>query len=255
MAENLYLNYIDSFKSTKGYEIYSLLKAIGISFTIHTTNQFQLAAKLKIHAEESTLARISGPQNTKIREAELIEIIRLLHNYASSAMSLVDHTRRISGKVLQGKSLKTYQAEVTKRFTHDPLSRFIQDLRNYLVHYSHPPIRQVMRFSSERVEFIGIELAEKELQEWDGWKPESRDFLRTCDDKVLLLDVVIQYGVKVVKFMQWVDAHINLARKEDLDEFWRKHDEWVMYCKAQGIPTTDEEFRAEEARFSSRPIR
>ena len=69
------------------------------------------------------------------REKYYNEITRLLHNFLASAKTLIEHTRIFLKKYyLNTKICERYKEKVKKEFEDDELSRFIQDLRNYILH-------------------------------------------------------------------------------------------------------------------------
>ena len=243
MSVNDYIILSDAFRSTKGYAVYMHIQSISISFGIFLGNEQELMRKLWEHADFSSLRKFDGMGNQAQLDVEFREIIRLVHNYATSVMSLVDHTRRIARKLLRDKHLDVYQGQVDLNFTKDSLTGFIQDLRNYLLHFTHPPISRVIRCELKHIRSIGIELATNDLLKWDGWSKRSMDFLKCHEEGIELASVVTEYGEKVHAFWRWLDEHIRVACKRDLDELWAKHDEWAGFCKEHGIPTTDEEFR------------
>jgi hypothetical protein len=175
--------------------------------------------------------------------AEFQEIIRLLHNYVAGVKSLVDHTRRIAKKLIDGDNLVTYEQRVDSDFKDDPLTAFLHDLRNYLLHVSLPPVRSTMRFSQNAIDSVVIELSPQDLLHWDGWGKPSVQFIKAHTSGIPLASLVADYERKVFQFYEWIIEHLNKACKPDLDEFWARHHEWADFCRRKDIPITDEEWR------------
>ena len=243
MSARDYMQLADAFRFTKGHAIYWLIHSISISYGTFAGNEQELLRKLEQHADFASLWEFDGLRNRTKLQAEFREIIRLLHNYVASTKSLVDHTRRIARKLLIGKHLDEYQKRVDSNFKEDSLTTFLQDLRNYLLHVSYPPVNRTIRFEPTHIKSVGIELAVKQLLKWDGWNSRSLDFIKSHDDGIALAGLVSEYSTKVLAFYDWLQKHIEVACKSELDEFWTKHDEWANFCKEHKIPTTDEEFK------------
>jgi hypothetical protein len=71
---------------------------------------------------------------------------RLFHNFLASAMTLVDHTRVFIKEFYLATALSRTYNERKRVFEGNNLTRFIQDLRNYMVHRGLPPIRRMLSF-------------------------------------------------------------------------------------------------------------
>lgn len=242
MSARDYMHLVEAYRTTEGHRIYWLVQSISVSFGVFAENERELAHKLQEHSSIASLRDFSGPQNREKAQAEFREIIRLLQNYAASAKSLVEHTRRIARKILRNEHLVTYQRRVDQDFKDDALVGFVHDLRNYMLHYSHPPVNRTIRFEQTHGDSVGIELDVSELQQWNDWSPRGREYLEAQAGRVDLARVLSQYSEKVTAFHNWLGGHIDMACKPELDEFWAKHDDWALFCKEHGIPTTDEEF-------------
>lgn len=61
-----------------------------------------------------------------------------LHNFGASAATLAEHTGIVAERTLEEPYLRQYRDNVTKVFGKAPRSRFVQDLRNYMLHYALP---------------------------------------------------------------------------------------------------------------------
>jgi hypothetical protein len=242
MSAKDYSDLVSAFKSTKGFEVYSLVQSIRVSFGIFAGNEQVLNRKLGEHTESASLRRFSGIGNRRELDEEFREIIRLLHNYVAAAMSLVEHTRRIARKLLRDNYLRCYQDQVNAVFTDDPVTGFIHDLRNFLLHFSHAPVSRVIRFAPTHIASVGIELLSDELLCWDNWSPRGRCYIKSHDEGIDLSVVIAEYGAKVHDFSYWIQDHIGVAFNTELKELWAKHDEWASFCRVNGIPVCDSEF-------------
>lgn len=77
------------------------------------------------------------------------EVTRRVHNFVAGALTLVEHTR-IFMRENYGNTptLDRYQAKVDADFKDQPLVRFVQDLRNYILHNGLPNSEMYMNFQS-----------------------------------------------------------------------------------------------------------
>jgi hypothetical protein len=125
------------------------------------------------------------------------ELDQRLHNPLSSAVSLIDHTRRL---------LNYYEADFpTVVADHEARNAtiremnetaFLRDLRNYLLHYGAAPVMQSIRLGTSEGSAIGysVKLSPRRLLEWDKWSPTSRTYLSSFparDGPVLGQDVAV----------------------------------------------------------------
>ncbi|MBX3177648.1 MAG: hypothetical protein KF886_09825 [Candidatus Hydrogenedentes bacterium] len=241
MQGKKYLELVDAYRASRGFQIYTLKQTIQVSFSTFRVNFVELERLLQKHSRFDP--RFHGVLNRDKLQVDFIEIIRLLHNYCASVMSLVEHTRRVAREILPADALKTYQNEIDLRFKQSPLHCFLQDLRNYFLHHSNPPVAHVIRYASTESAGAGIELPNKSLLEWKNWNKASRDFILQQNNGILLEVIVTKYTANVDEFMRWLDDHIETVCKPELDELWQKHDEWADFCKSEGIPTTHAEFQ------------
>lgn len=239
MQGKQYRNLIDAYRATRGFHIYTHKHTIAVSFNTFRGNFAELDHLLKKHSRFDP--RFHGVANRERLQADFREIVRLLHNFCASVMSLVEHTRRVARKTLPEDALSTYQAEIDVRFKQSPLHCFLQDLRNYFAHHSNPPVAHVVRCDPTQGPGAGIELPNKSLLEWPDWNKASRDFILQHDGGIVLDAVVSEYTANVKEFLHWLDDYIERVCKVDLDEMWQKHDAWADFCKSQGIPATRSE--------------
>jgi len=240
MSAGAYHRLVTAYRETPGHEIYWQIQSIGISMAILHRNEAELVTKLRDHATFDSLRQFDQ-SNRQGMQAEFHEIIRLIHNYVASIKSLVDHTRRISRKILSETGQSIYQQEIDSQFTNDDLTSFLHDLRNYLLHVTHPPVKKTVRFDSGT---IAVELDTQQLLESDQWRAASKRFLMKYPKSVVLEPLICDYSEKVTNFHNWLTAHIESDRKGEMDDFWQKHHAWADWCREQGIPITDEEMKS-----------
>jgi len=141
------------------------------------------------------------------RQEAMGEVLYLLYNYVAAVKSLVCHTRRIYRKLYKPTGLMpSYQEEIIERFANDPLSQFIEDLRDMSQHYRLPSIRFSHLF--ENLPTGGrmthrLLLLRGDLREYKEWSPPAKKFLAEAGDEIDLLDVVTRHYEHVIAFHTW----------------------------------------------------
>jgi len=157
------------------------------------------------------------------KESQLIlyHMVRLLHNYLASAKTLVEHTRTVIRDWYKGSEfLKEYKEEVTRRFNNNPLSAFIEDLRNYALHYSLPitGLRvgvvndPTTHEQSERVTFF---VDKTTLFQWSNWS-KGKMFLHLADDEIVIEKLADDYYQQVIEFHAWMHNRLEQIHASDL---------------------------------------
>ena len=179
------------------------------SWSVFARNTTELVNLLKMPATNFDVSLLLMGDDIDASAPFWQELDQRLHNELASAVSLVDHTRRL---------LKHYQDDAP-HFVNEYLDRntsvttmeeavFLRDLRNYLLHYGVAPIIQSLSLGPiNDVGMTGhsIKLSSSGLLRWDGWKARSRTFLGRYEDRdgpVLARDVVA-YANAMSKLFDW----------------------------------------------------
>ena len=249
MSADEYSRLVTAFKQTEGYRIYWQVHSLIASHSIFAGNHKELHAKLTEYTDPKVSSRLFDQGKFSEAQAELRELTRLVHNYVASVKTLVDHTRVIANKVIASEKLGEYQERVDSEFKFDPTSRFLHNLRDYLLHVSHPPIKAKLSFTGPAGMESGVELASDILLTWENWSSEARKYINSHLGGIAMLPLVDEYNCKVQSFYEWLVDYLYDARRAEMDEFWAKQDEWAEFCNKNGIPTSESEF----SEFVKRP--
>lgn len=143
------------------------------------------------------------------------ELHRYLHNYLSSVMLLVDHTRSfIEDDYARTEVQLAYDAVKNETFSNNPLHRFTQDLRNFMLHHRLPVTRLSYVWNGSKIELDLVA-----LKQWSGWKSLSSQYLENLNRDIRLKALVEDYTGLVSKFHDWMIDLLCAHHKEDLDEF------------------------------------
>lgn len=154
------------------------------------------------------------------------ELNRHVHNFVSSAFSLVEHTRGFMRKYYAGTGLlATYEEQVAATFAQSPVAQFVQGLRNYMMHRGLPNSSMFMKFTttpgatdgSGTVE-SGVRYDSASLIDWDGWRSVARIYLEQAGEHLDLQEFAQEYLTLINQFHGWLDATLEAHHQSDLQE-------------------------------------
>lgn len=214
-----------------GYELFKLIhasKGMRCLDRLHSrsfsTNIYRVNAKELRHAIEITEDPEFGLQvfNVENREAGTQahrEINRLFHNYLAAAKTLIDHTRAFVGDHYKSSKFeRLYKEKISAEFASDSVAKFVQDLRNFIVHRGLPHSEMHFTFNKEDGFSTGVRLDRDKLLEWGGWTAESRKYLKSQPERVSIRHIFEAYDEKVSNFSTWFDDTLRDYHKDDLFE-------------------------------------
>jgi hypothetical protein len=151
------------------------------------------------------------------------ELNRHLHNFTASAMTLVEHTRVfMNNGYFNTTVFAFYKAQISNTFSSDPVSQFVQKLRNYMVHKGLP--NSVMFFNLENdpakgTSFqTGIRLETASLLEWNGWSPPARKYIEAAGDALEIRRFAEEYLTRVNRFHEGLEDALHQFHAEDRRE-------------------------------------
>lgn len=150
----------------------------------------------------------------------LQELTRLLHNFLASARSLVDHTRAVMKEWYGGTELHyEYTQEIQKRIISKELPGFIEELRNYALHYRLPVTTATVKVwydpaTSQQRENASLILEKPILLQWSGWTAKGKRFLLNADKEIRIETLVDQYFQDIQNLHQWISASLQNEHKE-----------------------------------------
>ncbi|WP_292427276.1 hypothetical protein [Mesorhizobium sp.] len=171
------------------------------------------------------------------------ELSRHIHNFVASARTLVDHTRVfIKEYYSQSSVLTQYKDQVSLIFSNDPNSKFVHDLRNYMLHKGLPGSQMFLSFHRDpdnqsdagKIE-AGIRLDATSLLEWSGWTAPARLYLETVGKHLDVHQFVESYLVRVNRFHSWLDMTLRKHHQDDL----RQLEELQRQLAAERSPPTE----------------
>lgn len=154
------------------------------------------------------------------------ELNRHVHNFVSSSLTLVEHTRVFMRKHYSETELfKTYETQVIATFAKSPVAQFVQGLRNYMLHKGLPPSSMYMKFEgspgatdgSGTME-TGVHYDTASLLDWKDWKAPAREYLELAGENLDIHDFALEYLTLVNQFHKWLSNMLELHYLSDLQE-------------------------------------
>jgi hypothetical protein len=222
----------DRFYASEGVKLYNRILSLQLSFYSFDANFRELHRFINLHFLLQQERRLGDWNNRRPLHDYLMELTRLLHNFLASAKSLVDHTRNfVKQSYGEGSTpAKVYEAEVDKRFTANPLSRFTQDLRNVFTHVNMPFISSVLGGSQATGrDLYTLKLNIKKIEHFDDWHQESRQYIAAAGSEIDLELYAIAYYRLIYDFYDWLGAANETWAKEKWENTIAIHDKVAEY--------------------------
>ena len=148
-------------------------------------------------------------------------MVRLVHNYLAAAKTLIDVTRKlINDWYRKTDFIIEYKEQIKARFTDNKLAGFIEDLRNYALHYSLPITSLRITFNNdplpnEQTERVTFYFEKATLQQWKNWS-KGKEYLRIANDEIVIEEFVDKYYQEVLSFHGWMHKRLEEKHKDDL---------------------------------------
>jgi hypothetical protein len=202
----------ESLRASPGWLIYNQLREQQFTFGLHAANYTQLKASSAdlVGDSDERAKQIIELWDARHREritAVLNETCRLLHNFLASAKMLVDHTR-IHARGLYGDHafMSEYDERVAE-LAKQPLCRFVQQLRDYNLHYRFPIVQCTMHVENPNAGGIPTNRIIVDLpavRHWDNWSPEALTYIDSADENPSVADVAEGYMEHILRFYLWM---------------------------------------------------
>lgn len=157
------------------------------------------------------------------------ELNRHIHNFVSSALALVEHTRVFMREhYADTKVFGSYEKQVVATFAQSSVTQFVQGLRNYMVHKGLPNSSMYMKFTQSPgatdgtgVMETGVQYETASLLDWNRWNPVASEYLERAEGQIDIHDFAHEYMVLVNQFHGWLDATLAEHHRTDLQELGR----------------------------------
>ena len=198
-----------SLASLPGCRVYGLLQEQQLSFNLFDNaieDLFDSIHHFRLLEDQRKLYRDAF--QSKI-DNTVLRVRRGIFSASSSAMALVEHSRRISGAV----EIPGYEDRVCEQFSSWEVHLFIQGLRNFSVHRSIAVANwQVSYEFKTGVAEIQFLLHPESLLAHKDWKPDARKYIASQTNGIDVEATFKVYSERVREFQEWM---LNSIRREN----------------------------------------
>lgn len=208
-----------------GFRGHSAIELIWRFLYVFVGNAMELKAHLESLEDPAVAlpAMSNAPEYSEANEKFDRELVRRLHNFASSVKSLIDLTRNVVAEMYPDGELRAEYDRRTKEFAANPRRRLVQQLRNYVLHNRLAPTIESSKFArveggnrfamTNQILLDYRTLLERGKKCFDAGVRQ----LLESDAELDLLDLVNEYLAQVGEFHVWLYEAQHREHKDDID--------------------------------------
>ncbi|MEO7098248.1 MAG: hypothetical protein ABI162_02720 [Luteolibacter sp.] len=196
----------------------------GTTKDILSVNSFEVLRFIE-EIESGRFSKIAFDQARRMEYRDFENhMIRYLHNFLAAVKTMVEHTRNMMrGDSISPKHRLEYQEQIKIRFS-DDLSKFVEDFRNYTLHFGLPKISHICTIPEEKWQ---IALNLHQLHDWEGWTARSKNFIATHPEQIRLAWLVSSYLQKAMEMHEWLIQSFMKHYNQEFEEFDRLRAEFL----------------------------
>lgn len=227
---------LDLINAHPGKRILDALHAYRATADVLAGNARQLR-KLTQSLEDPADPLEIGPMGERAKLQRLFgEVFRLFHNFLSSVKTLIDHTRNLVNEEFVTKAHRSeYEASIRQEFASDPLARFMQDFRNYVLHHAVPKIELTQHFFPEP-RHIELNIDATAMLASPRWTVAARSYLEEHQPKLRILHLLDSYETKAKTFHEHFAKRFRHHYEGDIAAAVALIEEWNSYSPAAPRP-------------------
>lgn len=244
--------------SSSGMKFLNQLHARTFSLNIFQMNALELMeATRKVRDPDQGVALMSQDHREARQQAHR-ELSRHIHNFVASSKTLVDHTRVFMEENYAGtQTHKYYQDQITSTFSTDPVSKFVHDLRNYMLHKGLPNSHMFMFLEQDPAKpeqgaeiTTGIRLDTESLLEWSGWTAPAKQYLEQAGEYIYIDQFVDEYLTRINQFHSLLEALLHDHHAVDLLELGKLQE---LYATESARASNTSKLRSVNSTMSVEP--
>jgi hypothetical protein len=226
--------YSDELEAMPEYHRLSVVRQFATSVALFDANARELSDTLSNAEDPSKAIELWSIDNRPKLNHFQLQLMRLLHNFVASAFTLVDHARRFYTQNYSSDArFSDYEGCVRHYFGEDPLSQFVQGLRNYVLHKELPDLATELSYEQGGTFRHRHYWHLAELKTFDRWNASAKRFLAKAPDDIDIAQVTEAYYAKVRSFYEWVFERLREIHKNDLEAVEAKRRAWLPAYTAE----------------------
>jgi hypothetical protein len=199
------------------WKISGRLQTLTLNYFVFKRNYLELIKIIEIQDDPKKFLNLIGVKDRLNADVVEFEIARLLHNFLASAKTLVDHTRiLIFHWYKEDNFIIEYKTHVSEIFENNHLSGFIEDLRNFNLHYSMPIIHFRLTGHEDKSFEFSFFLSKSELLQWSGWTHKGKPFLAIAKKEIPIEQFVNDYERLISDFHIWLYTRLEEIHSKEL---------------------------------------
>jgi hypothetical protein len=206
-----------------GMQFVNRMRAHSFSVHIFSGNLSELKKGMALIEHPEIGIKLFHEKNREQGDQAYRDINRIFHNFLASAKTLVDHTRIFIETYYKNTPMKhSYSAKIKTEYAEDGLCRFVQDLRNFMLHKGLPHSNMSLTYTKDSPTIeTTISLDKEKLLTWDKWSSRGRLFLNEQEERIKLSDLSEEYGNKIHNLYQWFHEKLHKYHSKELKELDR----------------------------------
>jgi len=217
---------LEKIEESKGTDFLNRAHQRSFSYNIFQMNALELieAAYRVKDPDQGLLLMMDNNREAGLQAHR--ELNRHVHNFVSSSLTLVEHTRVFMRKhYIDTPLYKTYEKQVNATFANSPVAQFVQGLRNYMLHKGLPNSSMYLRFESNPgakngsgTMETGVNYDTASLLDWKDWKAVARNYLELSGENLDIHEFTLEYLALVNQFHEWLNATLEMHHSSDIQE-------------------------------------
>ncbi|MHC8310918.1 hypothetical protein ACYZUC_15040 [Pseudomonas sp. GT1P32] len=218
-------SYFQQIHDSPGMKFLNKLHTRSFSLNIFQMNALELMEATKKVRDPDEGLFLMSQDNKEAGQQAHRELSRHIHNFAASSKTLVDHTRVfLEENYSKTEIIKSVQTKITSTFTNDPVSKFVHDLRNYMLHKGLPNSHMFLLLQQDPAKpelgaelTTGIRFDTKSLSEWSGWTAAAKQYLEQNEEYINIHHFTEEYLLRVNTFHSWLEELLCEHHSADIE--------------------------------------
>jgi hypothetical protein len=208
---------IEAHPGKKARRAWDALGLVHMAFMSNQAEFLRLVEAIESNGDDYGVAMASTvPRYADRSEALYAELFRRLHNYVSSAVTLIDHTRNLT-RGYEGTPTHTEYMERIASIRAAGLGPFVAKLRVFVVHVGVPAFGTRVAFEAGLGETITSFIDRDAALTWSDWPADARTYLESQPPQVSLRELITAYGAVVEDLYRWFYEQFTVLHGADID--------------------------------------
>lgn len=211
--------------SSPGMKFLNELHARSFSLNIFQMNALELTEATRKVRDPDLGPSLMFEANREAGQQAHRELNRHIHNFVASAKSLVDHTRVfLNASYAESAVFETIQLKIKSTFFESPVTAFVHDLRNYMVHKGLPNSHMFLDWRQDPSAGAGpqvtsgIRFDKQSLAGWSSWTAPAKRYMEQCGEHIDIHRFTDEYVVAVTRFHAWLEHTLREHHSAELQE-------------------------------------